>query len=672
MRDFFERQSAARRNSLLLVFYFLAAVALVVSLVSVAIYIMFSFNPGRLNFSATPFILDWRAWDVAVLSKIGSVILFLILCGTVYKYSRLRSGGGSMIAETLSGRVIYPDTDDFYERRLLNIIEEMAIASGVTVPSVYLLAEERGINAFAAGFAQEDAVLGVTWGTLHYLTREELQGVIAHEFSHILSGDMLINIRLQGLLHGILVLGLLGETILRAAMTVTDESRNTKNSAAIGIGFGIGIILFILGYTGVFVGRLLKSAISRQREFLADAAAVQFTRNPLGLAGALKKIGGLDDGSRIRSPHAAEISHMYFGNGVAESWFSAFSTHPPLLERIKRLDPVFQGSYAERIEPVTLDREEALAYATAGGNRIDSLAEQFAERPADSLVAGDELRRALSSPNPAQMELARELIGSLPETVRSAARNAFGARAVIYGLLLDPRPQVRQRQLAALKKNADPQVWREFTRLLPDIAGLRPELRLPLVDFAVPALKTLSVSQYPVFLRNIRTLLESDGEIDLFEYALQFVLLKHLRAHFGKVRRKLVEVTALTEIRDEISCVLSHLARYGHDDEGAARKALMRAVRLFAERERKYFNYLAESSCSLKNFDQALRRLNGASLPIKRQLLAAALECIIWDKRITVREAELFRVVTEALDCPVPPWLTLEGANPPSRPPRPS
>ena len=666
MHDFFERQSAARRNSLLLVLYFLAAVALVVSLVSVAIYIMFSFNPGRLNSAATPFNLSWRDWDVAGISKIGAGVLFLILCGTVYKYIRLRSGGGSMIAETLGGRVIYPDTDDFHERRLLNIIEEMAIASGVTVPSVYLLAEERGINAFAAGFAQEDAVLGVTWGTLHYLTREELQGVIAHEFSHILSGDMLINIRLQGLLHGILVLGLLGETILRGAARSGNRSSRGGVGAA---GIGIGLVLYILGYTGVFVGRLLKSAISRQREFLADAAAVQFTRNPLGLAGALKKIGGLDEGSRIRSLHAAEISHMYFGNGVAESWFSAFSTHPPLLERIKRLDPVFQGSYAERIEPVTPDREEALAYATA----VSSQPEMYspgalpAEGPVNSPVAGEDLREAMSRPSTAQMELARELIGSFPETVRSAARNAFGARAVIYGLLLDPRSQVRQRQLAALKKNADPQVWREFTRLLPDIVGLRPELRLPLVDFAVPALKTLSVSQYPVFLRNIKTLLESDGEIDLFEYALQFVLLKHLRAHFGKVRRKLVEVTALTEIQDEISCVLSHLARYGHEDEDAARKALMRAVRLFAERERKYFNYLAESLCSLKNFDQALQRLNGASMPIKRQLLAAALECILWDNRITVREAELFRVVTEALDCPVPPWLTLEGANPPHR-----
>lgn len=663
MRDFFERQSAARRNSLLLVIYFLAAVAMVVSIVSVAIYVMFSFEPTRLYTSATPFNLTPKAWNYAVIGKIAGVVLFLIFCGTLYKYIRLRSGGGSMIAEMLGGRIIYPDTDDFHERRLLNIIEEMAIASGVTVPSVYLLAEERGINAFAAGFAQEDAVVGVTWGALHYLNREELQGVIAHEFSHILSGDMLINIRLQGLLHGILVLGLLGEVILRGAARSSGRSRGGAGAA----GIGIGLVLFILGYTGVLVGRLLKSAIARQREFLADASAVQFTRNPMGLAGALKKIGGLVEGARIRSPHAAEISHMYFGNGMAESWFNSFSTHPPLLERIKRLDPEFQGSYTEHIEPVTIDREEALAYATAAGSMAavsHAAAMPHESTGPDSMVAGEDLRKAVSMPSPAQMHLARELIEGVPGTVRNAARNGYGARAVIYGLLLDRVPEVRQRQLAALKNGADPQVWQEFSRLLPAIAGLPPELRLPLVDLTMPALKTLSARQYEVFRKNIRVLMESDGRIDLFEYALHHVLLKHLQVRFAEAGKKPVPVNSMTRVQDEISCVLSLLARYGHDDEEAARKAMMRALRQFDERQWKYINFQPAPLCTLKDFDQALRRLNATSMVIKEKLLAAALECIIWDSRITVREAELYRVVTEALDCPVPPWLTLEGANP--------
>ena len=665
MPDFFERQSAARRNSLLLALYFVIAVALVVALVSVAIYLMFSFNPGRLNSSATPFNLNPRDWDCLVIGKIAGPVLFLISCGTLYKYLQLRSGGGALIAEMLGGRVIYPDTEDFHERRLLNIIEEMAIASGVIVPSVYLLADERGINAFAAGYAQEDAVLGVTWGALHYLNREELQGVIAHEFSHILSGDMLINIRLQGLLHGILVLGLLGESILRGSFHSSGRSRGGAAAA----GIGIGLVLYILGYAGVFVGRLLKSAISRQREFLADASAVQFTRNPLGLAGALKKIGGLDDGSRIRSPRAAEISHMYFGNGMAESWFNAFSTHPPLLERIQRLDPEFQGTYPAQVEPVAVDREEALAYASETVRPAENgppagqpeLGEE--EISGGAKIAGEDLRQAAGSSAPARMQMARELIASLPAAVRNSARTGFGARAVIYGLLLDSRSAVRKQQLADLKKDADPQVWQEFSRLLPDVATMPPELRLPLADLAIPALKTLSLPQYQDFRQNIKTLMASDGTIDLFEYALHFVLLKHLRARFGTARKPPRPINSLGQVRDEISCVLSLLARYGQDDENGAQKAMMRALRQFADQDRRYFAYLPEPQCSLKDFDQSLRRLGATSMPIKQLLLAAALECIIWDSRITVREAELFRVITEALDCPVPPWLTVEGAQ---------
>ncbi|MHB1351368.1 MAG: M48 family metallopeptidase [Desulfobulbaceae bacterium] len=659
MHDFFERQSEARRNSLLLLLYFLIALAAVVVLVSAALYVMFSFNPVRLNHDAvTPFNLSWRTWDFTIFGKIAGAVLLLILCGTLYKYLRLRSGGGAMIAEMLGGRLIYPDTDDFHERRLLNIIEEMAIASGVTVPSVYLLAEEKGINAFAAGFSEEDAVLGVTWGTLRYLTREELQGVIAHEFSHILSGDMLINIRLQGLLHGILVIGLLGQTLLRGA--VHSGSRQRGGAGAAGI--GIGLILFSLGYAGVFVGKLLKSAIARQREFLADAAAVQFTRNPLGLAGALKKIGGLDEGSRIRNPSAAEISHMYFGNGLAESWLSAFSTHPPLGERIRRLDPGFRGDFARRVEPVVIDREEALVYASLAGGQATAAraAEPMPQGGPDASVAGEDLRRAMTEPGPARMDLARELLEGLPRQVRLATRNAFGARAVVYGLLLDKSPDVRNRQLAVLKKNIEPQLWQEFSLLLPDLVDLPPELRLPLADLTVPTLKTLSPAQYQSFRAMIRTLMESDGRLDLFEYALHHVLLKHLQAHFAPTSPRLAPSPGISAIREDLSCVLSLLARYGNNDEGAARRAMMLAVRSFTERERKYLTYQDESLCTAEHFDRALQRLNAAGPAVKEQLLAAALECIIWDNRITVREAELYRIVTEALERPVPPWLTIK------------
>ncbi len=667
MRDFFEQQHTARRKTFWLMLYFATAVAVVVALVSVFLYVLTTFNPGRLYVSVTPFDLSPRQWNLHLLARIAMVVLALILAGTVYKYFRLRNGGGSLIAQLLGGRVIYPDTSDFHERRLLNIIEEMAIASGVTVPTVYLLDRESGINAFAAGFSQEDAVIGVTRGAVQYLTREELQGVIAHEFSHILSGDMLINVRLQGFLHGILVIGLLGEILLKSAFST---ERVGVRSAGKGQGGGglyavlIGIVLLIFGYTGVFVARLIKSAVARQREFLADASAVQFTRNPLGLAGALKKIGGLSAGSRIRDAHASEISHMFFGNGLTESWFNLFSTHPPLLARIQRLDPEFRGDFPVRVEAVSFSEEEAVSYAVSA-SQAGGVPGAFPVPGDDgrnvfihSLAAGRPLKEALRSPEGAHLRLAREMIESIPLPVRDAVRNGFGARLVVYGLLLDGDSTLRAKQLGLLKKEADQESYQELERLLPAMGALLPEIRLPLVDLALPALKSLSPPQYEVFKGIVDQLMQADGRIDLFEYALRYVLLRQLEARFHPQPLSLAPARSLGQMSDEISCVLSLLSRLGHGDEDLARKSLMQAVRVFGK-EMKLFSYRPEQECPLKGFDGALKTLGQSAIETRQQVLAAALDCITYDEKITIREAELFRAMAEALSCPVPLWLTI-------------
>ncbi|MFA6898688.1 MAG: M48 family metallopeptidase [Desulfurivibrionaceae bacterium] len=589
MRDFFEQQHTARRNTFWLMLYFTVAVAVVVTLVSVFLYVLTTFSPGRLYVSVTPFNLAPSQWNFALLGRIAMVVLALILAGTGYKYLRLRSGGGSLIAQLLGGRVIYPDTRDFYERRLLNIIEEMAIASGVTVPTVYLMDRESGINAFAAGFFQEDAVIGITRGAVQYLSREELQGVIAHEFSHILYGDMLINARLQGILHGILVIGLLGEIMLKSAFSTDRVGIRSAGKGQGGGGFYailIGVALLILGYTGVFIARLIKSAVARQREFLADASAVQFTRNPLGLAGALKKIGGLSAGSKIRDAHASEISHMFFGNGLTESWFNVFSTHPPLKERIQRLDPEFRGDFPERVAPVPIGEEEAMMYAAPASQPGAMSGELSAAEDGrhvfiDSLAAGKSLKEVIGSPHGEHLRLAREMIDSIPLPVRDAARNGFGARAVVYGLLLAPDPAIRAKQRGVLEKEADPEVQQELARLLPALGGLRLEIRLPLVDLAMPALKSLSQSQYAGFKRVVDQLMQADGRIDLFEYALRHVLSRHLESRFRRPGSSLAPSRTLAQMSDEISCVLSLLSRLGHGDEELAQKSLMQAIRVF-------------------------------------------------------------------------------------------
>lgn len=670
VRDFFEQQHLARRHTFWLMLYFAGAVAAVVGLVTVFIYVLTTFNPGRLYVSVLPFDLSPRRWNLPFMARIAMAVLTLILAGTVYKYLRLRSGGGSLIAQLLGGRAVYPDTIDFHERRLLNIVEEMAIASGVTVPSVYLLDREGGINAFAAGFSAEDAVIGVTRGAVQYLSRDELQGVVAHEFSHILSGDMLINVRLQGILHGILVIGLLGGILFKSAFSTDRVGAGSAGRGEGGGGFFamlIGIVLLIVGYAGVFFARLIKSAVARQREFLADASAVQFTRNPQGLAGALKKIGGLAAGSRIRDARAAEISHMFFGNGLNESWFNLFSTHPPLLVRIRRLDPEFKGDFPERVE-VEPFREEEVMYAASAGRPGPVPGAAF-PAPGDgrhvfinSLAAGRPLKEALESPKGDYLRLAREMIDSIPLPVRNAARNGFGARAVVYGLMLDGDAAVRAKQLAVLKKEEDQQTRQELERLLPAIGGLLPEIRLPLVDLAMPALKSLSARQYAAFKRVVDQLMQADGKIDLFEYALHHVLLHRLEARFHPSAPLLPPSRPLARMSDEISCVLSLLSRLGHGDEELAQKSLMQAVRVFGK-EMKLFDYLPGKECSLKGFDNALKILAGASIEIRRLVLAAALDCITYDEKITIREAELFRAMAEALDCPVPRWLSVQNGE---------
>jgi Zn-dependent protease with chaperone function len=631
--------------------------------------VLFTFNTQRLYVTALPFSLSPTEWDLVLLWKIAAVVAVLIFSATIYKYMQLRTGGGALVAQLLGGRPVYPDTNDFYERRLLNIIEEMALASGVTVPSIYLMERESGINAFAAGFTQEDAVLGVTRGALNYLSREELQGVIAHEFSHILNGDMRINIRLQGLLHGILVLGLLGEMLIRGSFYRGHTRFQSNNNSSGGGGYLVivGLVLLVFGYVGVFFGKLIKSAVSRQREYLADAAAVQFTRNPLGLAGALKKIGGLTAGSAIKDPHASQISHMYFGNGVTESWFNGFSTHPPLLKRIKRLDPQFRGSFPKGLQQERVNEQEALIYfgrtgqPVAGVGVAPTMLVEAEKNHAfiHSMVAGRDLKEVLVSPGRDHLRMAREILASFPFKVREASRCGFGARAVIYGLLLDDKEEIRIKQLALLKENADAQVWAELQKLLPEIDGLLRESRLPLVDLAIPALKTLSEKQYVAFRKNIRIILQSDGKIDLFEYALHHVLLKHLRAHFGKPPTWLTPISSVVKVRDDISCVLSMLARNGHHDDKQARKALMKAVRLFG-REMTLFSYVPAPCSTLNHFDKALKQVEQCSSVIREKILAACLECIAYDERVTIREAELFRIIADALDCPVPPWLILK------------
>lgn len=329
-RGFFEQQDRARTRTTVLVIYFAISLVCIIAAVYLAsVVIVFKTHGNQPGGSPPP---EFALWDpviflYAVLGTLGVVIL-----GSVYKIAALAKGG-SVVAESLGGRLLSASPVDPSERQLLNVIEEMAIASGMAVPRVYVLDNESSINAFAAGHTPEDAAIGVTRGCMTLLNRDELQGVIGHEFSHIANGDMRLDMRIMGVLFGIVCLSVIGQVLI---YTRGGRGRNPL--------MFLGLALIVIGAIGVFFGRLIQAALSRQREFLADASSVQFTRNPAGLSAALQKLGGI--GSQVKSAHAGEASHMFFGNGMGPSLLSAaLSTHPPLAERIRAIDPSWDGTF---------------------------------------------------------------------------------------------------------------------------------------------------------------------------------------------------------------------------------------------------------------------------------------------------------------------------------------
>ena len=559
------------------------------------------------------------------------------------------------MAEMLGGKLVPVSTTNFIEKRFLNIVEEMAIASGVPVPPVYVMDQEKGINAFAAGFRPDDAVIGITRGSLETLNREELQGVVAHEFSHILNGDMWLDLKLVGFLHGILLIALIGRSILRGS----SRSRNGKNSGGVAI---LGLVLLILGYIGVLFGKLIKSGVSRQREYLADASAVQFTRNPGGLAGALKKIGGLEAGSLLDHSKAEEISHMFFSNGLKASWIGAFSTHPPLADRITRLDPAFNGKYPKVQRSQEPDSEK---------DKIDSspssVKEQqpFGKMPkgaaiiALAVLAADpkNITRDIGTPLREHMEYARRLLDSLPVQVREAASDPFGARAVIYGLLLDKDESVRATQMTQLQITADHAVFEATEKIFPFMLALDEESRLPLMDLTMPSLRSMSLEQFRRFEENVESLLKSDSKRSLFEFIVQHVIIRRLERNFITVQRSITIIDSIRDVAEEISCILSLLANLGHESDEAP-GAFGVAAATFTQDDFT-LHYMDRKECRDIKLAAILNRLANLSPRVKQSLITSCFQCLVHDEQITMKEAEFFRLLVYALDCPLPPWVQI-------------
>jgi len=652
--DFFARQDQARRKTKWLVLYFILAVALLTVAVYFVALVAFAGVQAKAHHGYDGAPVQLALWNPKIFFGATIGVLAVIFLGSAYKTNEL-SAGGSAVATLMGGRLVNQKTTDTNERKLLNVVEEMSIAAGVPMPQVYVLEAERGINAFAAGHSTGDAAIGVTRGCIEMLSRDELQGVIGHEFSHILNGDMRLNLRLIGIIFGLLCIATIGRVLLYA------RSSNSREKNPLPL---LGLALIALGAIGVFFGRLIQAAVSRQREFLADASSVQFTRNPGGLSGALQKIGRYGFGSKLESEHAPDLCHMFFGNGLGESLFGAMATHPPIPERIHAIDPTWDGKFP----PLKPEQVETVKRAALGELRSSPMPEilrnvgttltgaaVLEDAPRPPVIRTNSVLPSIGTVSTLHLKYAEALRDALPENLRAAARDPLDATALIYALLLDAGGELRAEQLAEIAKRTSVSISEKTATLFPEVAVVARRARLPLVNLANGALRNLTADQFKQFADTLEWLVGSDGKVELFEFVLQKIILRHLASKFGDARPAPVQFYTLKPLVPDCAVVLSALANVGSSDDGEIQKAFAVGAPFLRAPADVPLALLPRENCGVDQIDAALNRLALAVPIIRKNLLEAAARVVGADGVILEAEAELLRAVADTLDCPMPP-----------------
>ncbi len=646
--DFFEQQHRARRRTWLMLLLFLLAVAAIVAafdLVCAIVYI--GLFDVQILYSSS--LLQQVPRSVYVWSTLAT--LLVIGWGTASRLYRL-SGGGVAVADLIGARHVKRDTSEPAERRLLNVVEEMALASGITVPLVFVMDDQHAINAFAAGYSPNEATVIVTRGALEQLNRDELQGVVAHEFSHILNGDMRLNIHLVGVIAGIVMIGSIGG-FLMTGIRDGDDLRRAGTDIRV---FFLGLLLWLIGSIGVLAGRLIKAVISREREFLADASAVQFTRNPEGIGGALFKIGRR--GSTIAQRHAEELSHMCIGAPVNDFFeFAVFHDHPPLDERIERL----LGSGAGRLLRERMERAEAAALSAQGSPVVSELVSPlYAPRKAAPAASGPRsaagiagsMVESIGNPSSAHLDHARGMLEAIPAEIRAAVGHEEGAQAALFALLLG-EGDLRKAQLALIGERSGAEVPAQSARFADALKPLGARARLPVLALVIPTLKRLPGPERDALLERIKAVIEADRKITLGE----FVLLTLCRSQIQREEKRspAVKYRSVDAVATEAAIVLSLLAHAGGGGMAAFDKG-MAALGVAGGVLR------SPSELNIGAVESALNELNLLA-PLKKPLfIKACVATAMADDRLTLAEGELLRAICAALDSPVPPILeTMEA-----------
>jgi len=631
--NFFQAQDRARKNTSRLIILFSFAVIALVILTNLLFI-------GALSYmeitETVPFAVVFQKnfqQDTILVISIG--VSFLILLGSLYKTISL-SKGGRAIAELLGGQLVPQSTSNTTEKQLLNVVEEMAIAAGMPIPTVYLL-EEKSINAFAAGQSHNTAVIGVTRGTIEQLSRDELQGVIAHEFSHILNGDMKLNLRLMGILHGILLIGIVGEHIFNSIRYGSSRSSRKGGAPIIFIGLG----LMIIGYTGTFFGRWIKASVSRQREFLADASAVQFTRNKNSISGALKKIGGLSDSSILYTPAASEYSHAYFANGVRSLVRSLFATHPPLEQRIRSIEPNWNGLYTKPKKSVSDQKTSEVQTKDTFTSAIVGAA---------ILSATDNIVNQIGNLSEESILKAQQIVAELPIHLHDTAKNAYSARAILYAILINR--QINQEQCwILLKEHADNGVDQLSKELYPSVSQLKDHLILPLIEVCVNSLRELSLKQYSMFKKTTHIIITHDKSIDLNEWMLQHLVFLQLDEYFALKKPAKAKYALLGEVKKAAETLLSLVAYVENDDINNASHSFQQGIKEIGATA---FNIVKKESFNVNDLNEAVAELKQLKPILKQRILKAIAIIILEDNNKTQKGIELFRTVSISLDCPAP------------------
>ena len=607
-------------------FFAVAVITAVASAIALSMYDQY--DPAAFGARSSQ---QWIADNVPIIGTIVVVTMGLMVLASLYRAATIARGGGQ-IARLLGGTAIHGDDPDPLHQRLVNVVEEMAIASGLPVPEIFVLEHEAGINAFAAGLTHNDAAIAVTRGSLERLDRAELQGVVAHEFSHILNGDMRLNQRLIGFSFGILVLWLMGRWLLRS-MRFAGRSRNKGASAAV----LIGIALSVIGGIGVFFSRLIKAAVARHRERLADASAVQFTRDTAGLAGALKKIGGFT--AHLSSVETEEVAHMLFGRG-RPSYRGFFATHPPLVDRIRALEPSFDpGDFPTSVEPLP-PPAEIHAFSAP-------------KLAPDPVVAPPQLDASGSTGKP---ELGAALRGAIPEELHHAAHDRESSILLVLALALSTDEPTRRRQEPLLESKLGRERAVRCARLRAELGYLDRRLWLPLLELATPALKARPAEQLEFLFEVVEALAAIDEKLDVFE----FVMLRMLASYSGADARR--RSTSRLGADAAVATVLATTAAFGHADAASARAACDAGLAAIGMKTTPALTELVErclAARTLTTLDDALSAVARLTERARRRVLIALLATIRHDRNIEIVEAELFRAVAAVLGCPMPPAATI-------------